>query len=163
MPLIVIGRGYFNPRPPCGGRLCTRNSWPPAAAFQSTSSVWRTTLLPVHCPQQRLQFQSTSSVWRTTKVVRGSKVVGAISIHVLRVEDDCGQRGHPLLRPISIHVLRVEDDTNIGQGLLADVVFQSTSSVWRTTIIRNPGYAFPLQFQSTSSVWRTTPGKARPR
>ena len=60
-----------------------------------------------------------------------------ISIHVLRVEDDAKQ-----LQPaahgdaISIHVLRVEDDL-CGFPDIGVVVheFQSTSSVWRTTMI----------------------------
>lgn len=37
-----LGR-YFNPRPPCGGRLPNSLAWVLARLFQSTSSVWRTT------------------------------------------------------------------------------------------------------------------------
>lgn len=37
-----LGR-YFNPRPPCGGRLLPLLGRPPITTFQSTSSVWRTT------------------------------------------------------------------------------------------------------------------------
>ncbi len=60
-----LPRPYFNPRPPCGGRPPPGEHTAPGAAFQSTSSVWRTTLL-------------------------GPAQAGhnAISIHVLRVEDD---------------------------------------------------------------------------
>ena len=36
--------------------------------------------------------------------------VGAISIHVLRAEDDPGGAFFPEVRKISIHVLRAEDD-----------------------------------------------------
>ena len=55
-------------------------------------------------------FQSTSSVWRTT-AGRGQPGAGkAISIHVLRVEDDAGELQIRRNRKISIHVLRVEDD-----------------------------------------------------
>ena len=59
-----------------------------------------------------------------------------ISIHVLRVEDDCSAILASLASIISIHVLRVEDDFCI--LILRDVhlVFQSTSSVWRTTLFR---------------------------
>ena len=35
-----------------------------------------------------LPFQSTSSVWRTTMMILFLTVVSKISIHVLRVEDD---------------------------------------------------------------------------
>ena len=35
---------YFNPRPPCGGRQLSLEDFAKAAGFQSTSSVWRTTL-----------------------------------------------------------------------------------------------------------------------
>ena len=105
----------------------------------------------------RSPFQSTSSVWRTTfgrgKFRKGQK----ISIHVLRVEDDIGlgefvwRYAHFNPRPpcggrpslcifcvcrlkISIHVLRVEDDPPEGRIPRAGSgIFQSTSSVWRTT------------------------------
>ena len=55
----------FNPRPPCGGRRVCKMENVTLELFQSTSSVWRTTYL------------------FPPKVFRG-----AISIHVLRVEDD---------------------------------------------------------------------------
>ena len=35
---------------------------------------------------------------------------------------------------ISIHVLRVEDDLGLGLPLVQPTQFQSTSSVWRTTV-----------------------------
>ena len=79
---------------------------------------------------------------------------------------------------ISIHVLRVEDDLAAGSVVAHRVGFQSTSSVWRTTLFFfglrlffcnfNPRppcggrhwitqtFFFSFQFQSTSSVWRTT-------
>ena len=79
---------YFNPRPPCGGRPGTRK---------------HLTLL--------LLFQSTSSVWRTTK--GAYPLVGSVAI--------------------SIHVLRVEDDFFFWQAIFPESKFQSTSSVWRTT------------------------------
>ena len=151
------GRGTFdfNPRPPCGGRRAA--PWPPrpSGAFQSTSSVWRTTNQPGQVGQGR-----------------------PISIHVLRVEDDlmprpagrgtfdfnprppCGGRpgGGGVLHQvcdISIHVLRVEDDwASLGRWLARQ--FQSTSSVWRTTRRGERGRGKVTQFQSTSSVWRTT-------
>ena len=303
---------HFNPRPPCGGRRKTCHGYMWRYEFQSTSSVWRTTLrsppdtgptfnfnprppcggrLPMsHSPPSSCLFQSTSSVWRTTamelnrqaltsisihvlrveddpdgrarkhrekhfnprppcggrlsqrhvltssdnfnprppcggrhQLARVFTQTSAISIHVLRVEDDCAARcrffparnfnprppcggrrpvrcAAPAALPISIHVLRVEDDRSTftfrfhrsdfnprppcgGRHADADVelrhcVFQSTSSVWRTTAVRpRPRWwraisihvlrveddsatwrrsLGPSKFQSTSSVWRTT-------
>ena len=60
---------HFNPRPPCGGRLRLR-------------------LRTARCKQ----FQSTSSVWRTTHARASVRRMRAISIHVLRVEDDSKNR-----------------------------------------------------------------------
>ena len=57
---------------------------------------------------------------------------------------------------ISIHVLRVEDDQIPDEWNPADQLFQSTSSVWRTTAAVGVDNVGEL-FQSTSSVWRTTP------
>ena len=79
---------------------------------------------------------------------------------------------------ISIHVLRVEDDPTYALANSLANVFQSTSSVWRTTHptpllkrvvlisihvlrVEDDGRAVNQKphtsvFQSTSSVWRTT-------
>ena len=57
------------------------------AAFQSTSSVWRTTIA-IASDTGPQAFQSTSSVWRTTAVAAALPIAANISIHVLRVEDD---------------------------------------------------------------------------
>ena len=104
-------------------------------------------------------FQSPSSVWRTTLYRRCAVLRGRdISIHVLRVEDDPMRLHLRTARCISIHVLRVEDDggscwsrppTNYfnprppcggrrasAVDILTTALFQSTSSVWRTTAAR---------------------------
>ena len=105
----------------------------PFRLFQSTSSVWRTT-----APSQGLRphflFQSTSSVWRTTTATNTAKAgLIIISIHVLRVEDDPAfqlpdrARIHFNPRPPCGGRL----DT--GGSIMDDALFQSTSSVWRTT------------------------------
>ena len=79
---------------------------------------------------------------------------------------------------ISIHVLRVEDDVTDWVTVDTTTIFQSTSSVWRTTSRSAPFFrsaAISIHvlrveddlefvvcannmrlFQSTSSVWRTT-------
>ena len=78
---------YFNPRPPCGGRLLYE------------------VIQPV-----KVEFQSTSPVWRTTDRIFANKHGVSISIHVPRVEDDDIHRFRNSGKPISIHVPRVEDD-----------------------------------------------------
>ena len=112
MPRIICHSTiYFNPRPPCGGRLVfhlhnqlylyisihvlrveddTSASWVIYAnsSFQSTSSVWRTTTDMTVLVDWALRFQSTSSVWRTTEPQTFDFAFVEISIHVLRVEDD---------------------------------------------------------------------------
>ena len=57
------------------------------------------------------EFQSTSSVWRTTIEKRYLLYNLHISIHVLRVEDDFSLKLKVYRMFISIHVLRVEDDS----------------------------------------------------
>ena len=100
----------FNPRPPCGGRLAGR---------------------PAESPL--FEFQSTSSVWRTTGAGAGRHAEDAISIHVLRVEDDC--RGFCVL----LLTLYFNPRPPCGGRLVGNMLdfaqnqFQSTSSVWRTT------------------------------
>ena len=143
---------------------------------------------------------------RTTPDDFGRNRWADISIHVLRAEDDCfwcslaspethfNPRppcgGRPCRRKccrsprrISIHVLRVEDDPRrpVKRGSICS--FQSTSSVWRTTltilVMFSPSSDFNPRppcggrqeiyrqapaatiFQSTSSMWRTTPYQCR--
>ena len=84
-----------------------------------------------------------------------------ISIHVLRVEDDVGFGVGCFPLVISIHVLRVEDDDSGPRKIKVDFLFQSTSSVWRTTS-RSAALCCISGFQSTSSVWRTTSPEVQP-
>ena len=100
----------FNPRPPCGGRLRHITAY-------------------LNCSR----FQSTSSVWRTTIVATVATTVLTISIHVLRVEDDIGDRhlradqGNFNPRPpCGGRQSPIKSDKTPS-------AFQSTSSVWRTT------------------------------
>ena len=82
-----LDTSYFNPRPPCGGRQPTAqndflqmhfNPRPPCGGRPFDSG---------YNPQPWL-FQSTSSVWRTTLWILLKLLFPKISIHVLRVEDD---------------------------------------------------------------------------
>ena len=129
--------------------------WP--SIFQSTSSVWRTTQQiqkEKNFRQQYFNPRPPCGGRRQMPTMTGTMY--SISIHVLRVEDDIA----------AIHSLSSIDNFNPrppcggrqrGHGSGWDAqIFQSTSSVWRTT----SGWACPLgnppPFQSTSSVWRTT-------
>ena len=97
LPAIRYARGIaddFYPRPPRGGRLGVAVGALLASVFLSTSSARRTTTGP------------------------GNPTGGrAISIHVLREEDD-PLRNRRTEKPsvISIHVLREEDDRPFVQG-----------------------------------------------
>ena len=171
---------YFNPRPPCGGRLIVWHSRRRQMAFQSTSSVWRTTprsrstprggIISIHVLRVEddnadeegkaymIQFQSTSSVWRTTT---GQAWADGLPGN-FNPRPPCGGRQTLTLDgtenwEISIHVLRVEDDRFRlpprphrqyfnprppcggrrckGKETSCTIVFQSTSSVWRTTAV----------------------------
>ena len=56
---------------------------------------------------------------------------------------------------ISIHSLRMEGDLSRFSHSSAEIVFQSTPSVWRETQLSDDGTVFRI-FQSTPSVWRET-------
>ena len=57
---------YFNPLPPCGGRLQALCNPAKEVKFQSTPSVWRETLKSGGRGTNGEAFQSTPSVWRET-------------------------------------------------------------------------------------------------
>ena len=130
---------YFNPLPPCGGRLrtapTTTNFWnfnplPPCGGRRSTlvppsTAIYFNPLPPCGGrPASRsgmrtgTSFQSTPSVWRETI----SKILTC-----------------DLFR-ISIHSLRVEGDHYFSKKFTGFCKFQSTPSVWRETL---PGQVSP--------------------
>ena len=103
--------GYFNPRPPRGGRRVGGG----VGSFPLVISIHILREEDDFCRCYGLEFdavfQSTSSARRTT--VRPRKT---------------GCSAH-----ISIHVLREEDDNTEDVGKLVNYLFQSTSSARRTT------------------------------
>ena len=174
----VVAGNDFNPRPPCGGRPRSMGAALPTTQFQSTSSVWRTTKVQIQQRKRPKNFNPRPPCGgrRAARRTRGPR--HGISIHVLRVEDDLS--ASPAVEAeakISIHVLRVEDDfvyvgsvrqdrhfnprppcggrLELWGANLATTAFQSTSSVWRTTVSSCSSSRL-RRFQSTSSVWRTT-------
>ena len=102
---------YFNPRPPCGGRHRRDYTATVPTAFQSTSSVWRTT--ECRC------FSSKSK---------------KISIHVLRVEDDAFSAPRLYWTPYFNPRPPCGGRRYMEITCKAPDLFQSTSSVWRTTV-----------------------------
>ena len=81
---------YFNPRPPCGGRLMsTSTEMLELTGFQSTAPVWGPTLC-FACPVSADRFQSTAPVWGPTIVSIMYRKSGFISIHGPRVGADHG-------------------------------------------------------------------------
>ena len=124
---------YFNPRPPCGGRHKADILLGIIGVFQSTSSVWRTTFRR-WCESIGVgNFNPRPPCGGRLLFCVSAANATAISIHVLRVEDDKitakyqGNIGHFNPRPPCggrlYHFALLQ----------FSAVFQSTSSVWRTT------------------------------
>ena len=129
---ITKSSSYFNPRPPYGGRQQKWRVCANAAKFQSTSPVWRTTMIRSKSRQSHV-FQSTSPVWRTTCSL------------------SCPNGAGEYFNPRPPYGGRLETFDRHGD----EDQFQSTSPVWRTTKTKG-AKQWLTQFQSTSPVWRTT-------
>ena len=149
------------------------------SVFQSTPSVWRETPVQLRDTHYRQEFQSTPSVWRETK----RKPLKAFKMRHFNPLPPCGGRlkatgDEHACTYISIHSLRVEGDAKVLGVKPADLIFQSTPSVWRETKTNKQGQQlekisihslrvegdfilvylsfFCVLFQSTPSVWRET-------
>ena len=108
-PLLCRSVRYFNPLPPCGGRLITSVPYSIILQFQSTPSVWRETRLDSN-PAPIWVFQSTPSVWRETASTRKF-----LTSEIFQSTPSVWRETFPSLYPlrcliISIHSLRVEGD-----------------------------------------------------
>ncbi len=146
--------------------------------FQSTSSVWRTTVIYNRAQTETGRFQSTSSVWRTTPFSACMRGIWYISIHVLRVEDDrrlecsglhcfyfnprppCGGRPFwDVSRPKPAH-FNPRPPCGGRRGRTAQHGVKCDISIHVLRV--EDDYSAPMYsselfgFQSTSSVWRTT-------
>ena len=124
----------FNPRPPCGGRRCRCQPHFAQDVFQSTSSVWRTTASSVPASRSSL-FQSTSSVWRTTRAL----ALLARGYTNFNPRPPCGgRRTHAAGFRCGLDFNPRPPCGGRPATLIASVraiLFQSTSSVWRTTML----------------------------
>ena len=103
----------FYPRPPRGGR---RARWNPLV------------LIPV--------FLSTPSARRATAIDVSGQIGRQISIHALREEGDLTSMVSGYVEPlISIHTLREEGDTAESGTYLKSMLFLSTPSARRATVL----------------------------
>ena len=130
----TVSKIYFNPLPPCGGRLLIIPYFLWVVKFQSTPSVRRET------------------TWVTFKCRR---------INYFNPLPPCGGRHsvlyhHAHTAEISIHSLRAEGDKLEFRRRMCEEVFQSTPSVRRETITPRKVTSYYLIFQSTPSVRRET-------
>ena len=135
--------------------LCVRATSVMFPRFQSTSSVWRTTLTICGTIWQRANFnprppcggrrvfyiKSTDASDFNPRPPCGGRqeiyrqapaaTIFQSTSSMWRTTRHAQDAGAHVL--ISIHVLRVEDDVGCRLPGIAPCVFQSTSSVWRTT------------------------------
>ena len=128
-----LKRSYFNPRPPRGGRL-------PGGKSKFYYSI---------------NFNPRPPRGGRPDYVCAFWMVFAISIHVLREEDDFVKCNSPRVAIISIHVLREEDDERLAcrcshLGISIHVLREEDDHAWHSDHDRGH------KFQSTSSARRTT-------
>ena len=130
---ICFHGGYFNPRPPWGGRRAPSAAATPDGAFQSTPSVGRATIFirrplrDVFISIHALRGEGDGGDWYAT-------IAAPISIHALRGEGDRGVRiAYGRNMTISIHALRGEGDQRYTAEPPEAFLFQSTPSVGRAT------------------------------
>ena len=148
-------RPYFNPRPPCGGRRADPIKRIADLEFQSTSSVWRTTsALPYAL---KADFISIHVLRVEDDQVVAWRDFGHLDFNP---RPPCGGRPGRALsamckRGISIHVLRVEDDAGRNDGLKVRSDFNPRPPCGGRRRLSTSGSSSSI-FQSTSSVWRTT-------
>ena len=108
----VFWQWNFNPRLPCGRRRHQQEYYHPIQIFQSTPSVWKATCASLMAFNVPSPFQSTPSVWKAT----------------------------------------------FSNCIYNCVVkwFQSTPSVWKATMLSLKRLQSVKLFQSTPSVWKAT-------
>ena len=167
----------FNPRPPCGGRLCGTRNVSQRTIFQSTSPVWRTTCARLAttndirnfnprppCGGRHLhsdayeycvEFQSTSPVWRTTSDRRKWRRRHLFQSTSPVWRTTGSSRIGIFLPSISIHVPRVEDDSCRKHVILRLFISIHVPRVEDDGRSLTSSSAKSI-FQSTSPVWRTT-------
>ena len=130
----LFGTSSFNPRTPCGVRLC------PPLLFNP-----------------RRKFQSTHSLRSATEAGRHMVRTYDVSIHALLAECDKVCEGRGNVKGVSIHALLAECDMRQAVIWCAPAMFQSTHSLRSATMTFQNGQSTPL-FQSTHSLRSATFG-----
>ena len=127
-------RGYFNPRPPRGGRLKGHFTFSTENIFQSTPSARRATLFIRSHPFFKNNFNPRPPRGGRQTHCGYTVVTNRISIHALREE---GDKRAPVIvhvcNSISIHALREEGDDISRSDARKIIQFQSTPSARRAT------------------------------
>ena len=113
---------YFNPRPPCGGRLCWTRTHAVRSLFQSTPPVWGATIysdklvdvdvISIHAPRVggddlmrayygvRYVFQSTPPVWGATLI----RPDDGLHVRYFNPRPPCGGRlAFEIGQPVPVH------------------------------------------------------------
>ena len=131
---LQFAGGHFNPRSPCGERLCLAmvSRW--TRKFQSTLPVWGATTKFYAKNAKIYRFQSTLPVWGATRRGNHQLYQHQISIHAPRVGSDSINIGHSARRlnfnPRSPCGERLRQVIKVSPGRL----FQSTLPVWGATL-----------------------------
>ena len=150
-----MGMQHFNPRSPCGERLCAQSAYVETLGFQSTLPVWGATttgrksgpacnyfnprspcgerLCMIAAPATPAAFQSTLPVWGAT--TRAQPLYGdfSISIHAPRVGSD------PRSLNLGFSRINFNPRSPCGERLAGSTatrntnLFQSTLPVWGAT------------------------------
>ena len=108
----------FNPRSPCGERLCAACHNAEHPEFQSTLPVWGATIVSQRRGMIGIVFQSTLPVWGATIPVLSALCVRTFQ-STLPVWGATGRRAQMDIRKfISIHAPRVGSDTERSGMLL---------------------------------------------
>ena len=152
-----IARGYFNPRPPCGGRRF------------SGQDVTVITYISIHAP--RVGGDDTGFTQREiTRISIHAPRVGGDLCLILRLigilnfnpRPPCGGRRIPSSLVISLCVFQSTPPVwgatrKASRAIMGAFKFQSTPPVWGATLSLFPSYGPQVVFQSTPPVWGATP------
>ncbi len=152
--LTNLVKGYFNPRPPWGGR------------HGKTEKGERADGISIHALRGEIKPAAGQGGKKGISIhaLRGEGdekglrklLLAAISIHALRGEGDSERLKMSIpVRVISIHALRGEGDLSTESLLHLKMTFQSTPSVGRATA-NSISWTGTVTFQSTPSVGRAT-------
>ena len=147
---------YFNPRSPCGERLCCIGYTVRGLGISIHAPRVGSDCILCICFTILKKFQSTLPVWGATKPIISKYSCCIISIHAPRVGSDALYPAYmEHIKMISIHAPRVGSDLKSVTKQHGNAAFQSTLPVWGATIVKG-GVLLSKVFQSTLPVWGAT-------